>query len=287
MTQKQQHFWKNFWEFIVYSLVGLATTFVSYGIRSLILYTFAPLNGIDLNSTDPAMVGASSALRSVAQTAGWVAGVLFAFLPNKVLVFRDRTWGARHVLFQFGAFAVSRVGTYFLELGLAVLLPISLNHFGYRAFRFVGVDFYRRHSDDGDLHHPRNGDQLPDRQMDRIPQGQASDCRRWCVLRKMRRPRKGTLTRIQKEGVKKVTDFFNTLLERKDNCRKIRGVAPFFFIFARSMRLLRACGSNVCPTRSDPRAGRSERYVRSEPPFLRLLRALPRFPPLFPGWVPR
>ena len=141
MTQKQQHFWKNFWEFIVYSLVGLATTFVSYGIRSLILYTFAPLNGIDLNSTDPAMVGASSALRSVAQTAGWVAGVLFAFLPNKVLVFRDRTWGARHVLFQFGAFAVSRVGTYFLELGLAVLLPISLNHFGYRAFRFVGVDF--------------------------------------------------------------------------------------------------------------------------------------------------
>lgn len=141
MTQKQERFWKNFWEFIVYSLVGLATTFVSYGIRSLILYTFAPLQGIDLNSTDPAMVGASSALRSAAQTAGWVAGVLFAFLPNKILVFRDRTWGAKHTFLQLGAFVVSRIGTYFLELGLAVLLPISLNHFRYKPFRFVGVDF--------------------------------------------------------------------------------------------------------------------------------------------------
>lgn len=141
MTQKQKNFWKNLWEFLVYSWVGLATTFVSYGIRSLILYTFASMQGIDLNSTDPAMVGASSALRSAAQTAGWVGGVLFAFLPNKILVFRDRRWGVKHTFLQLGTFVVSRIGTYFLELGLAVLLPITLNHFHYKAFRFVGVDF--------------------------------------------------------------------------------------------------------------------------------------------------
>lgn len=141
MTQKQARFWKGFWEFIFYSWVGLATTFVSYGVRSLILYSFASLRGIDLNSNDPMMVGASSALRSAAQTAGWVAGVLFAFLPNKIIVFRDRTWGVKHTFLQFGSFVVSRIGTYFLELLLAVLLPISLNHFGYQPFRFVGVTF--------------------------------------------------------------------------------------------------------------------------------------------------
>ena len=141
MTQKQARFWKGFWEFIFYSWVGLATTIVSYGVRSLILYSFASLRGIDLNSTDPMMIGASSALRSIAQTVGWIVAVLFAFLPNKVIVFRDRTWGAKRLLLQFGSFVVSRIGTYFLELLLAVLLPILLNHFGYRPNRFVGVTF--------------------------------------------------------------------------------------------------------------------------------------------------
>lgn len=141
MKQKQERLWKGFWELFFYILVGLATTFVSYGVRSLILYSFAPLRGIDLNSTDPAMVGASSALRSVAQTVGWIAAVLFAFLPNKILVFRDRTWGTKHTLLQFGSFGLSRVGTYFLELLLAVVLPILLNQSGYRPTRFVGVTF--------------------------------------------------------------------------------------------------------------------------------------------------
>ena len=141
MTAKQEKFWKNFGEFIVYSLVGLATTIVSYGVRSLILYSFARMYGIDLNSTDPTMAGRSSALRSAAQTAGWIAGVLFAFLPNKVLVFRNRDFRKSVFFRQFGTFVVSRIGTYFLELGLAVLLPLTLNSLRYRPFRFVGVTF--------------------------------------------------------------------------------------------------------------------------------------------------
>ena len=140
MTEKQSKFWRNFGEFIVYSLVGLATTFVSYGVRWLILNFFSSIYHLDLQSTDAAMVGGSSVLRSIAQTAGWVAGVLFAFLPNKVLVFRDRTWGTARVFRQLGTFVISRVGTYFLELLLAVVLPIAMQSAGYRAFRIFGAN---------------------------------------------------------------------------------------------------------------------------------------------------
>ena len=140
MTAKQKRFWINFWEFIVYSLVGLATTFVSYGVRWTILHFFAAIYHLDLQSTDVAMVGGSSVLRWVAQTAGWVAGVLFAFLPNKVLVFRDRTWGRGRVLRQLGAFVFSRVGTYFLEMILAVALPPILQSAGYRSFTVFGAN---------------------------------------------------------------------------------------------------------------------------------------------------
>ena len=138
MTEKQVKFWKGLWEFIVYSLVGLATTIVSYGVRWTILQLFADIYHLDLQSTDAAMVGGSSVLRTVAQTAGWVAGVLFAFLPNKILVFRDKTWGRTRVLRQLGAFVASRVGTYFLELLLAVVLPVVMQSAGYRAFRMFG-----------------------------------------------------------------------------------------------------------------------------------------------------
>ena len=138
MTQKQKHFWRAVWEFIVYSWVGLATTIVSYGVRWAILHFFAAIYHLDLQSTDAAMVGGSSVLRSIAQTAGWVAGVLFAFLPNKVLVFRDKTWGTAHVFRQFGAFVISRIGTYFLELLLAVALPPTLQSAGYRSFMLFG-----------------------------------------------------------------------------------------------------------------------------------------------------
>ena len=147
MTDKQKKIWINFWEFVVYSLVGLATTIVSYGVRWSILNFFSAIYHLDLKSTSAAMVGGSSVLRWVAQTAGWVAGVLFAFLPNKVLVFRDKTWGRGHVLRQLGTFVFSRVGTYFLELLLAVALPPILQSAGYRSFMLFGENGFEMNAD--------------------------------------------------------------------------------------------------------------------------------------------
>lgn len=141
-STKQSSFRKNFWEFVAYSLVGLATTVVSYGVRILILQTFSRWLGIDLESEEAEMIARASGLRGAAQTAGWIAGVLFAFFPNKILVFRNREWGWRKIGRQFGSFALSRVGTYLLELGLAVLLPIILNSARYRPIvgRWVTID---------------------------------------------------------------------------------------------------------------------------------------------------
>ena len=123
-------------EIIVYIIVGLLTTVVSYGVRLAILYPFAGILSLDLNSTDPAMVAQVSVLRTAAQSIGWVAGVIFAFVPNKKWVFRNEE-GGKTLWAQFGKFVASRIGTYFVELGLAVLLPMGLNAIGYRAFKFI------------------------------------------------------------------------------------------------------------------------------------------------------
>ena len=124
-------------EIIVYIIVGLMTTAVAYGVRLLILYPFAAILSIDLNSTEAAMVAKASALRTAAQTAGWIAGVVFAFIPNKKWVFRNNESEKKTVVKQFGAFVASRIGTYFVELALAVLMPMTLIALGYKTFRFI------------------------------------------------------------------------------------------------------------------------------------------------------
>ncbi len=128
---------RKYREIIVYIAVGLMTTVVAYGVRLLILYPFAAMLSFDLNSMDAAMVAKVSALRTVAQTVGWIAGVIFAFIPNKKWVFRNEESEKKTVLKQFGAFVMSRLGTYFVELGLAVLMPMLLIACGYKTFRFI------------------------------------------------------------------------------------------------------------------------------------------------------
>ncbi len=86
-------FFEKYREIIVYILVGLATTVVAYGVRLLILYPGAAILSLDLASPDTAMIAKVSVLRTVAQSLGWVAGVVFAFIPNKKWVFRNDEGG--------------------------------------------------------------------------------------------------------------------------------------------------------------------------------------------------
>jgi putative flippase GtrA len=128
--------WEKYREIIVYIIVGLLTTMVSYGVRLAILYPVSFALSLDLASQEPAMVAQVSLLRTVAQSLGWVAGVVFAFIPNKKWVFRNEE-GGKTLWAQFGKFVASRVGTYFVELGLAVLVPMLIIACGYQPFTFI------------------------------------------------------------------------------------------------------------------------------------------------------
>ena len=138
MTPKTRKIWNGFWQFIAYSLVGLATAIIAYGTRWLILDIYAKIYKLDLQSTNLAMVGGSSVLRTVAQTVGWIAGLLFSFMPYKVIVFRNKQWGWKPVGQQFLRFFISRILCYFLELFLAVGLPVAMQAAGYKAFWLFG-----------------------------------------------------------------------------------------------------------------------------------------------------
>ena len=138
MTPKTRKIWNGFWQFIAYSLVGLATAIIAYGTRWLILDIYAKIYKLDLQSTNLAMVGGSSVLRTVAQTVGWIAGLLFSFMPYKVIVFRNKQWGWKPVGQQFLRFFISRILCYFLELFLAVGLPVAMQGAGYKAFWLFG-----------------------------------------------------------------------------------------------------------------------------------------------------
>lgn len=138
MTTKMRKVWGGFWQFIAYSLVGLATALVAYGTRWIILNIYAQIYGLDLESTNLAMVGGSSILRSIAQTLGWIAGLLFSFMPYKFIVFRNKEWGWKPIRQQFLRFFISRILCYFLELFLAVGLPVAMQGAGYKTFWLFG-----------------------------------------------------------------------------------------------------------------------------------------------------
>lgn len=125
-------------EIIVYIIVGLLTTLISYGVRFAILYPGAAIFDLDLSAKDdPAMLASVSLLRTVAQSVGWIAAVIFSFYPNKIWVFRNTEKNKKAVLGQFGTFVASRIGTYFVELALAVLVPMALLSCGYKTFHLI------------------------------------------------------------------------------------------------------------------------------------------------------
>ena len=127
-------FFAKYREIIVYLVVGVLTTVVSYGVRFAVLYGGAAIFGIDL---DDAMSGGTVALRAAAPTIGWLVAVVAAFYPNKIWVFRDEDKEKKRTLIQFFEFIGSRVGTYFAEMGLAVLFPMLLTALGYKTFHFI------------------------------------------------------------------------------------------------------------------------------------------------------
>lgn len=126
--------WEKYREIIVYIIVGLLTTIVAYGVRFAVLYPVAAAMSLDLGDNSDYRV---VVLRTVAISLGWVAGVIFAYFTNKKWVFRDTVSGKSEVAKQFGKFVASRLGTYFVEWGIGVLVPMLLIACGFKAFHFI------------------------------------------------------------------------------------------------------------------------------------------------------
>ena len=133
LFKKTKELFQKYREIIVYIIVGLLTTIVAYGFRLGVVYGFAPILGIDLAEAG----GRAAGLRAVGTTVGWVAGVIFAFFTNKIWVFRDNVKGKRAVLIQFGEFTLSRLFTYFIEVGIGVGIPALLIALGYKPFKII------------------------------------------------------------------------------------------------------------------------------------------------------
>ncbi len=126
--------WEKYRELIVYIIVGFLTTIVAYGVRFAVLYPIAAVLSLDLSANGDYRV---TVLRTAAISLGWVAGVIFAYFTNKKWVFRDTVSGKGAVAKQFGKFVASRLGTFFVEWGIGVLIPMLLIACGFTPFRFI------------------------------------------------------------------------------------------------------------------------------------------------------
>ena len=80
----------------------------------------------------------------LASTIQWVVGVIVSFLTNKRFVFREAEKGLRVSCRQFGTFAVSRVLTYFLEVGVNLGIIALLEWASYRTWTVLGMSLTTR-----------------------------------------------------------------------------------------------------------------------------------------------
>jgi putative flippase GtrA len=58
----------------------------------------------------------------IATTIAWIAAVLFAYLTNKKYVFQSSTSNIRETLVEFGMFTGFRLLSFFMDLGIMVVL---------------------------------------------------------------------------------------------------------------------------------------------------------------------
>ena len=107
--------YKKYREIIDYIIAGLMTTvvaFVAYKATTVALIGFDPMHNADGSASDLLII--------IAQIVQWVLSVAFAFVVNKLFVFRNKENERGSVIRQLGTFAGSRVLTWFLETGIVL-----------------------------------------------------------------------------------------------------------------------------------------------------------------------
>lgn len=105
-------------EIIMYLIMGVATTavnWVSYSVLALIMHTNATIFGLDVDIL-------------VANVTSWTIAVIFAYVTNKIFVFRSYSWERKLVVKEATMFISARLATGFLEwFGVPALVKWGLD----------------------------------------------------------------------------------------------------------------------------------------------------------------
>lgn len=112
MIDKVKELFKKYEEIIVYLIVGVLTTIVSWG-ACFVMELF-----MDSNITWQ---------NAVINTIGWVAGVLFGYVTNRKYVFKSKNPNIKK---EFLAFAGGRVSTWLLDI-VIMFVTVNLIHMNY------------------------------------------------------------------------------------------------------------------------------------------------------------
>ena len=101
-------------EIIMYLIMGVATTVVSWGVFALAV-RILPLSNEDIKAT-------------VANIISWILAVIFAYVTNKIWVFESYSWKIEFIIKEFSLFVSARLITGLLEIiGVPLLIKLGLN----------------------------------------------------------------------------------------------------------------------------------------------------------------
>ena len=126
MIGRVKEFLKAKRELILYVIFGGLTTVVDWGV-SFLLYFFW---GEAIERVSYLVHGANAI--------AWVAAVAFAFVTNRILVFKSESRGARAILREIGLFAGGRVMTLLMQEAV-FLLCFDLLHWNEYAVKLIAA----------------------------------------------------------------------------------------------------------------------------------------------------
>lgn len=105
-------------EIITYVIFGGLTTLVNWGVYALSTRLLPPATPTGLSEFQ---LGICAAI-------AWIAGVLFAFVTNKIWVFESKNFAPKVLLKEFFSFVAARGVTGVIEtIGVPLLVKIGLN----------------------------------------------------------------------------------------------------------------------------------------------------------------
>lgn len=109
-------------ELITYFIFGVLTTLVNWAVYTALVFALP----------DSIQEGVKI---TVSNAVAWVAGVIFAFITNKIWVFESKSFEMNICIKEFISFAAARTVTGVIEIfGVPLLVKIGLNQ------RIFGVD---------------------------------------------------------------------------------------------------------------------------------------------------